>query len=117
MTKRRGPVKPRTLTEAEFLASLGPGEPLDVLQARHPEDVAWAMAHRHDPLEGAVRIRIVPGRPPKGKEAPTVTKAIKMPPDFWGEMETQARETGLNLHAAMRQALMEWTKRHQPKAS
>lgn len=111
MTK---PIK--TLTESEFMAFLGPGEPLAVLQARHAGDVALAMAHKDEPLDGMIRIRIVPGRPPKGQEAPVQLKAVKMPAAFWVQMEEAAKESGLNLHAAMREAVTKWTMEHRPKA-
>ena len=110
MTKRI-----KTVTEAEFMALLGPGEPLDVLQARQTEDVAQAMATRDDSLPGMVRIRIVRGRPPKGQEAPVQLKGLKMPRDFWPQMEAAARSYGLNLHAAMREAVTQWTLQHHPK--
>jgi hypothetical protein len=106
----------KTLSEKEFMEFLGPGEPLRVLQARHAEDVALAMAEKDMALEGMVRIRIVPGRPPKGQEAPVRLKAIKMPEAFWVQMEAAAKNSGLNLHAAMREALTKWTKEHHPKA-
>jgi hypothetical protein len=111
MTKRI-----KTMSEKEFMEFLGPGEPLDVLKARHAEDVALAMGEKDKPLEGLVRIRIVPGRPPKGQEAPVRLKAVKMPEAFWAQMEAAAKSSGLNLHAAMREALTEWTKDHHPKA-
>ena len=111
MTKRKEAIK--TMTEAEFLASLGSGEPLEILQARQAEDVAWAMAHKNESLDGAVRIRIVPGRPPKGEEAPVMPKVLKMPPAFWEEMAKLASRDGLSLHAAMRQAVLKWAKEHQ----
>jgi hypothetical protein len=111
MTK---PIK--TMSEKEFMEFLGNGEPADVLKARHAEDVALAMAEKDRPLEGLVRIRIVPGRPPKGQEAPVRLKAIKMPEAFWTQMEAAAKSAGLNLHAAMREALTLWTKEHRPKA-
>jgi hypothetical protein len=31
-------------------------------------------------------------------------------------MEVAAKNAGLNLHAAMREALTKWTKEHHPKA-
>ncbi len=103
----------KTMTEAAFLDSLGLGEPLEVLQNRHPEDVAWAMAHQDQPLKGAIPIRIRPGRPPRGEEAPIQPKVIKMPPAFWEQMQQSAQASGLTLHAAMRQALAEWTRNHK----
>ena len=63
--------------------------------------------------EGGVRIRIKPGRPPKGKEAPIRVKAVKMPVAFWETFESQAEASGLTLHAAMRSALLEWASRHR----
>ena len=99
-------------TETEFMASLGPGEPIETLQARHADDVAWANAHKNQPLEGMTRIRITPGRPPKGEEAPVQVKAVKMPESFWANFQAQAQEAGLTLHAAMRSALIEWASRH-----
>ena len=111
MTKRI-----KSMSEKEFLEFLGPGEPLEVLQARHAEDMALAMAEKDKPLEDPIRIRIVPGRPPKGQEAPVRLKAIKMPEAFWAQMEVAAKNSGLNLHAAMREALTKWTKEHHPKA-
>jgi hypothetical protein len=111
MTK---PIK--TMSEKEFMEFLGPGERPEVLRARHAEDVALALAEKDKPLEGLVRIRIVPGRPPKGQEAPVRLKAIKMPEAFWVQMEAAAKNSGLNLHAAMREALTKWTKEHHPKA-
>jgi len=106
----------KTMSEEEFLEFLGPGEPLEVLQARHAEDVAWAMAESNKPSETLIRIRLVPGRPPKGQEAPVKLKAIKMPEAFWTQMEAAAKSSGLNLHAAMREALTKWTQDHHPKA-
>jgi hypothetical protein len=108
MTKRA-----KTMTENEFMEFLGPGEPIEVLKARQAEDVALAMAEREMPLEDMVRIRIVPGRPPKGQEAPVRLKAVKMPEAFWVQMEAAAKSSGLNLHAAMREALTKWTTEHR----
>lgn len=90
-----------------------PGEPLEVVQKCHAEDVAVAEAHKDLPLEGPVRIRIRPGRPPKGEEAPVQVKAVKMPASFWESFESQAEAAGLTLHAAMRSALLEWASRHR----
>ena len=103
----------KTMTEAEFLASLGPGEPLEVLQARHLEDASYAEAHKNEPLVGSLRIRIAPGRPPKGEEAPVQVKAVKMPAAFWESFQSQAQAEGLTIHAAMRNALLEWAGKHK----
>jgi hypothetical protein len=109
MTKTRTKI----MTEEAFLDSLGQGEPLEILQKRHQEDVALAMARKDQPLQGALAIRLHPGRPPKGEEAPVQPKVIKMPPAFWEQMQQSAQASGLTLHAAMRQALAEWTRNHK----
>ena len=105
--------KIKTMTDAEFLAALGNGEPVEVLKARHTNDAALAEAHKNEPLSAALRIRIVPGRPPKGEEAPVQVKAVKMPAAFWDSFQAQARADGLTLHAAMRNALLEWAGKHK----
>ena len=105
--------QPKTMTEAEFLSSLGKGESLEVLIARHAEDAALADAHKNEPLTKALRIRVTPGRPPKGEEAPVQVKAVKMPADFWDSFQSQAQAAGLTLHAAMRNALLEWAGKHK----
>jgi hypothetical protein len=110
MTKKK--IITREMNWDEFFKEF-PGEPLEVLQRRHAEDVAWAEEHKDAPLEGGVRIRIKPGRPPKGKEAPIQVKAVKMPVAFWESFESQAEASGLTLHAAMRSALLEWASRHR----
>lgn len=106
-------IRTKIMTGTAFLESLGPGEPLEVLQNRHQEDVALAMAQKDQPLKGAIPIRIRPGRPPKGEEAPVQPKVIKMPSAFWEQMQLSAQASGLTLHAAMRQALAEWTRNHK----
>lgn len=94
-----------------------PGEPVEVLRARHAEDVAWAEAQKNDPSEGPpIRIRISRGRPPIGEEAPVQLKGLKMPKAFWAQMEDAARASGLNLHAAMREAVIQWTLNHRSNA-
>ena len=103
----------KTMTETEFLASLGTGESPEVLKARHAEDAALAEAQRNEPFTAALRIRVVPGRPPKGEEAPVQVKAVKMPAAFWDSFQSQAQAAGLTLHAAMRNALLEWAGKHK----
>ena len=111
MTKKKRAVT-REMSWDEFFKEF-PGDPLEVLQKRHAEDVAWAEAQMEAPTEGGMRIRIKPGRPPKGKEAPVQVKAVKMPVAFWESFESQAEAAGLTLHAAMRSALLEWASRHR----
>lgn len=72
-----------------------------------------AEAHRQEPLTRALRIRLVPGRPPKGEEAPVQVKAVKMPAEFWDSFQSKAQAAGLSLHAAMRKALLEWAAKHK----
>ena len=110
MTKQKSAM--RELTWEEFFKE-NPGEPLDVLRQRHAEDAAWAEAALGLPDEGTLRIRIKPGRPPKGEEAPVSVKAIKMPVSFWDNFQSKADAAGLSLHAAMRSALMEWAGKHR----
>ncbi len=109
MTKSRT----KTMTGTAFLDSLGAGEPLEVLQQRHQADVALAIAEKDHPLTGAIPVRIRPGRPPRGQEAPVQPKVIKMPSAFWEQMQKSAQASGLTLHAAMRQALAEWARNHK----
>jgi hypothetical protein len=110
MTKKK--VVNREMNWDEFFKEF-PGESLEAVQKRHSGEVAWAEAHQDSPLEGSVRIRIKPGRPPKGREAPVKIKAVKMPAAFWEDFESQAEAAGLSLHAAMRSALLEWASRHR----
>ncbi len=110
MTKRKSSAREMTW-EAFFKEN--PGEPLEVLRQRHAEDVAWAEAHMNPPDESTIRIRITPGRPPRGKEAPVQVKAVKMPASFWESFQSKADAAGLTLHAAMRSALMEWAGKHR----
>jgi hypothetical protein len=110
MTKRRTVKK--EMTWEEFFAK-NPGEPLAVLKRRQAEDVAWAEAHKDQPMTHAIRIRTAPGRPPKGEEAPVQVKAVKMPSAFWDSFQAEAEAAGLTLHAAMRNALLEWAGKHR----
>lgn len=102
----------REMSWEEFFKEF-PGEPLEVLKKRHAEDVKWAEDRMATGPEDGLRIRINPGRPPKGQEAPVQVKAVKMPAEFWALFETQAAAAGLSLHAAMRSALLEWASKHR----
>ena len=110
MTKRKTVQK--EMTWEEFFAE-NPGEPIAVLKRRHAEDVAWAEAHKDQSMTRAIRIRTAPGRPPKGEEAPVQVKAVKMPSAFWDSFQAEAEAAGLTLHAAMRNALLEWAGKHR----
>lgn len=53
------------------------------------------------------------GRPAKGiRVDPVQPRVVKMPPAFWVTMAALAEESGLTLHAAMREALVKWTRDH-----
>lgn len=110
MTKRKTTAKEMTWDEF-FLEN--PGEPLNVLKQRHAEDVAWAESNKNQPMQQPIRIRTAPGRPPKGEEAPVQVKAVKMPTAFWDSFQAEAQANGLTLHAAMRNALLEWAGKHR----
>jgi hypothetical protein len=66
---------------------------------RGPEDVA----------AGAVLLRR--GRPGQGHRRTSTVRSVRLPEVLWTEMERTARSKGLNLHQAMRAALLGWTRR------
>jgi hypothetical protein len=58
---------------------------------------------------GAVLLRR--GHPGKGKGRKTVVRSVRLPEDVWREVEEKARSKHLNLHQAMRAALLGWLRR------
>lgn len=38
----------------------------------------------------------------------TEPRSVRFPPAIWKKLETRARRKGLTLHAALRQAILEW---------
>jgi hypothetical protein len=48
------------------------------------------------------------GRPEKGKSRRTVARSIRLPASIWKEVEHKARSKHLNVHQAMRAALLGW---------
>lgn len=48
------------------------------------------------------------GRPPLGEVRKTMTKSIRLPASIWQEVEEKAHAKHLNLHQAMRTALLNW---------
>jgi hypothetical protein len=48
------------------------------------------------------------GNPGKGKRRTTVVRSIRLPAAVWREVEDKARAKHLNLHQAMRVALLVW---------
>lgn len=58
--------------------------------------------------EGIV-IQIGRGRPRRLLEVgSTEPRSIRFPPVIWRKLEGRARKKGLTLHAALRQAILEW---------
>ena len=51
------------------------------------------------------------GHPGKGKRRTTVVRSVRLPEPLWTELERTARSKHLNLHQAMRAALLGWIRR------
>jgi len=51
------------------------------------------------------------GHPGKGKHRTTVVRSVRLPAALWKELERTARSKRLNLHQAMRAALLGWIRR------
>ena len=51
------------------------------------------------------------GHPGKGKHRTTVVRSVRLPEALWKELERTARSKRLNLHQAMRAALLGWIRR------
>ena len=51
------------------------------------------------------------GHPGKGKSRKTVVRSVRLPEAIWIEIEDRARAKHLNLHQAMRAALLGWLRR------
>ena len=51
------------------------------------------------------------GHPGKGKLRTTVARSVRLPEALWKELERAARSKRLNLHQAMRAALLGWIRR------
>ena len=49
------------------------------------------------------------GRPRKGeRRSPTVAKTVKQTDEFWRAVEEKAKQRGLTVHEAMREAIAQW---------
>lgn len=48
------------------------------------------------------------GHPGKGRRRRTVVRSIRLPEPIWREIEARARARHVNLHQAMRAALLGW---------
>jgi hypothetical protein len=51
------------------------------------------------------------GRPGKGRRRTSTVRFVRLPERLWREIERTARSKGLNLHQAMRAALLGWIHR------
>jgi hypothetical protein len=51
------------------------------------------------------------GRPDKGRRLTSTIRSVRLPEALWKEMERTARAKRLNLHQAMRAALLAWIQR------
>ncbi len=51
------------------------------------------------------------GHPGQGKSRATVVRSIRLPADVWKQIEAKAKAKHLNLHQAMRAALVGWAGR------
>lgn len=51
------------------------------------------------------------GRPAKGTRRTTTTRSVRLPDALWKELERAAKAKRLNLHQAMRAALLGWIRR------
>ncbi len=58
---------------------------------------------------GAVLLRR--GHPGKGRSRKTVVRSVRLPEHLWAEIEAKAEAKHLNVHQAMRSALLEWLRR------
>jgi Ribbon-helix-helix protein, copG family len=51
------------------------------------------------------------GHPGKGTRRTTSVRSVRLPEELWKELERTARAKHLNLHQAMRAALLGWIRR------
>jgi hypothetical protein len=51
------------------------------------------------------------GRPGRGRQRTSVVKSVRLPEAVWKDLERAARARRLNLHQAMRAALLGWIER------
>lgn len=65
----------------------------------------WEMPQLAD---GAMLLRR--GHPGKGKGKATISRSVRLPPAVWREIEKEAKRRHLNLHQAMRAALLGWVR-------
>ena len=63
------------------------------------------------PQLAASAILLRRGHPGTGRKRTTVVRSVRLPDDLWKELERTARAKHLNLHQAMRAALVGWIRR------
>lgn len=51
------------------------------------------------------------GHPGRGKSRKTVVRSVRLPEEIWRIVEQRARAKRLNVHQAMRAALLGWLRR------
>jgi hypothetical protein len=51
------------------------------------------------------------GHPGKGRKRTTIVRSVRLPETLWKELERTAHARRLNLHQAMRAALLGWIRR------
>jgi hypothetical protein len=51
------------------------------------------------------------GHPGKGKQRTTIVRSVRLPQALWRDIERTARAKRLNLHQAMRAALLGWIRK------
>jgi hypothetical protein len=51
------------------------------------------------------------GHPGRGKSRKTIARSVRLPAGVWNEIEKKARSKHVNLHQAMRAALLGWLTR------
>jgi hypothetical protein len=51
------------------------------------------------------------GHPGKGKRRTSIARSVRLPESLWKDLERTARAKRLNLHQAMRAALLGWIRR------
>jgi hypothetical protein len=63
------------------------------------------------PELGASAVLLRRGHPGKGQKRTTVVRSVRLPEALWKDLERTARSKHLNLHQAMRAALLGWIRR------
>jgi len=60
---------------------------------------------------GGLVVRVGRGRPKRLLESGgTTPRSVRFPDEIWALLERRARAKGLTLHAALRQAILEWAR-------